>query len=135
MGLLRFRGKLSVSDSEAPLTGQVNIRMSKGDTKILKHLMDKEGWTKSAAARYIIRLYGKYLSSSRARVTDFEEITEMNGELKLPEKCKCGSDLMIRAGLNANTENTYDEVWECGKCHTLYRAVYKPTSFTELREG
>ena len=126
-----------MNESELPLSGQVNIRMTKGDIKILERLMKEKGWDKSKAARYIIRLYGKYLSSPRARVMSFEEILEevVPEELKLPKEClKCGGEL-LRSGPHAYKENTYHEIVECLGCFTLYQALYKPISFTELREG
>ena len=127
-----------MNESELPLSGQVNIRMTKGDIKILERLMKEKGWDRSKAARYIIRLYGKYLSSPRARVLSFEEILEevVPEELKLPKECpKCGTELVIRSGPTAYKENTYHQIWECCGCFTLYQALYKPISFIELREG
>lgn len=125
-----------MSETEATLGRQINIRMSKKDVEILEGLMKKKGWDRSKAARYMIRMYGKILMSGR--VEEFEEIlTEIP---EIPENCpKCGSELILRAPLkkapDEHKEDAYDEVIECNKCHTLYRAIYTPIAFIELKES
>ena len=51
-------------------------------------------------------------------------------------KCVCGNDEMfiIRADLNTHKNGLQDEVWECDKCHRLYRVFYKINHYVWLKE-
>ena len=110
---------------------KISIRMSKEDVEELESL-EKKGWTKSRAIRFLLKKYGKILA--KAKVSDLETMETFVG---FPEKCpKCGGRLTVRAPHDVFKLhfNTLDQLWECDDCRALYRAIYSPTEFRPLEE-
>lgn len=60
-------------------------------------------------------------------------------KMTLTLKCKCGSTVFIVRSDPDGTplgdeKDMLDIIYECDKCHTLYRCYLKPIKFVELKE-